>query len=163
MKKTPIARNLFLIIRGPQGEFHKAPFHPIIICSRKHTAKWEAGDTEDGATVFVNMDPPYGNWLLSRYKGYDIVGNPKFFTLFDGKESRDISQISDNTFRDAIWWSYDGMPDCLKEKGVSYATDNFTKERIADDAGACRLLQREQEKLDATRDKYEEPEWLKIG
>jgi hypothetical protein len=161
-KKIPIARNLFLIIRGERSEHHKADFHPIIICSRKHTAKWEAGATVDGATVFENMAPESaaGNWLLCRYKGYDIVGTPQYFTLFDGKESRDISTISDETFNNAIWWSYDRMPEYLKDKGVHYATDEFTKNRIMQDAGTCELSYAKQEKLKHYLGTLENPEWL---
>lgn len=159
-----------MIVRGPRPEHHKADFHDVIVCSRKHTAVWEAGDTHEGATVYVNMDPPNGNWLLVRYKGYEIAAfRPRYFTLFDGVESEAISKqdyIKENHLKRAVWWSDELMPESMKQDGVGYATDDFSKRRIIEDPGACRLPYAKMAKLKQQRkDKFHdsEPDWLIIG
>ncbi len=161
--KTPFAKSLFLIVRGPKSEFHKAPYHPVIVCSRTHTAKWEAQKTDNGHTVFECM-ADNGNWLLVKYQGYNIDhGNVcSHFTLFDGKESKEVSS-SENIeayLKNAVWWSYDHMPKWIEEKGVSYATDAFTKKRIYDDAGTCLLPYSKEKMLKDKLEGYDQPFWL---
>lgn len=163
MKKTPIARSIYLIIRGAKPDHHNAPFHPVIICTRKHTAKWEAGHTEEGATVFENLSPmDGGNWLLVRYKGYDINGGAaRYHILFDGKESREVSNISNEVIQNAVWWSDNHPPKWIADIGVTYAKDDHTKKTISHDSGLCLLAYNEGKKIENKRDEYEEPEWLK--
>lgn len=166
-KTTPVARNLYLIVRGPKPEYHNAPYHQVILCSRKHTAKWESQLTSEGHTLFVNMDPDSsGNWLLVKYKGYDIDYGTvtHYFKLFDGKESREVSdkQTLDSLLKEAVWWSYDQMPVWVKELGIKYPEDDFTKKRIVDDFGMCLLPYMQQQKLKDKLDEYDEPEWLRV-
>lgn len=158
--KTPIARALFLIVRGPKSEHHNAPYHPVIVCTRTHTAKWESRDTSKGHTVYECMAEG-GNWLLVRYKGYDIQA-PGHFNLFDGKSTKEVSDIEEikRLLNGATWWSYDRMPAWLSDYGIKYPQDNFTKEVISEDSGACLLPFAKEQKLRDKIDEYDEPEWL---
>jgi len=136
------AKNFYLVIRGKKSAHHKAPYHPIILCTRRHTADWESHRTSEGHTVIVCMAPDSlscSNWLVVKYKGYDIdyrtvTAN---FKLFDGKRTNEVSARSeiDKYLKKAVWFSYDDMPDDLKNKGVKYAKDDFTKARIWEDTG----------------------------
>lgn len=158
--KTPIAKSLFLIVRGPKSKHHNAPYHPVIVCTRLHTARWESRDTNKGDTVFECMSNG-GTWRLVRYKGYNIESN-SFLDLFDGKNSRNVSsdeQIK-KLLNQAIWWSYDRIPNWLSNYGIKYAEDNFTKIRISEDSGTCLLPFSKAEKLRSRIEDFEEPEWL---
>ena len=138
-KKLSRANNVFLIIRGEKSEFHKAPFCPIILCSRRHTAEWESGNTEDGSTVLYNYSlTDEGNWILTKYKGYGIKSNG-FIKLFDGNDSYGVSDRNhiNELLKDAVWWSYDEIPTWLLQKGVKYPSDDFTKRLIVEDYGTC--------------------------
>jgi hypothetical protein len=164
------AKNFYLILRGPKGEHHNAPFHPIILCTRKHTAEWESKCSKDGATVWVNMAPStayWGNWLLVKYKGYDIdYGNiAHYFTLFDGKDSREVSDRDyiETLLRNAIWWSYDEMPEFVKELGVKLPEDNFTKQCIWEDLGDGLLGHRKESELKQKLQQMGCPEWLQLS
>lgn len=163
MKQTPIARNLYLVVRGPKSEHHKAPYHSIIVCTRRHTAEWESEHTKDGHTVFVNLAPdsPAGNWLLVKYKGYSIDGN-SYFTLFDGQCTRELASHKniDGLLNQAVWWSYDQMPKWFIDKGVRFAEDDFTKRQIAQDFGLCLLPESVSRKHKQRMDKYDQPYWL---
>jgi hypothetical protein len=164
------AKNFYLILRGPKGEHHNAPFHPIILCTRKHTAEWESQRSKDGATVWVNMAPStayWGNWLLVKYKGYDIdYGNiAHYFTLFDGKDSREVSDRDyiETLLRNAIWWSYDEMPEFIKGLGVKLPEDNFTKQCIWEDLGDGLLGHRKESELKQKLQQMGCPEWLQLS
>jgi len=168
MTKLITARSLYLIVRGPKSKHHNAPYHPIIVCTRKHTAKWESLRTEDGHTMFVNMAPdsPSGNWLLVKYKGYDIdYGNVAAnFTLYDGVKTSDATnrKLINEYLNGATWWSYDLIPEWLSEYGIKLPEDDFTKQRIWDDAGSCLLKESEYKKLREKRQTLSRPEWLNI-
>jgi len=160
--KTPIARSLYLIVRGPKSVHHNAPYHPVILCTRKHVAKWESRNTSKADTVFECMADG-GNWLLVRYKGYDI-DDSGFITLFDGKNTRDVSSNEEikKLLDGATWWSYDRMPAWLTSYGIKYPEDNFSKKCILEDSGQCLLSHSESEKLADRLDNYDEPDWLNI-
>ena len=162
-KPQPFASGLYLVVRGPRSEFHKAPYHPIIVCSRQHTARWEGKNTVDGHTIYWNAYPHegHGNWFLGRYRGYDINGNlgPNF-VFFDGKTNAELCDYAtvNAMLNGAVWWSYDRMPEFVKKMGVVYAEDDHSKEAIWRDYNDLpdhrrRLL--EGKKLDR-----EKPEWL---
>jgi hypothetical protein len=164
------ARNFFLVIRGPKSEHHNAPFHPVILCTRRHTAQWESRPSSDGDTVLENMAPDascWGNWLLVKYKGYDIDYGAvaHYFTLFDGANSRDVSDSGriESLLNGATWWSYDEMPVFVRALGVKYPEDNFTKQVIWEDLGDCLLGQRKEYELRTKLDKMGRPEWLKLS
>jgi hypothetical protein len=158
--KTPIARSLYLIVRGPRSEHHKAPFHPIVVCTRLHTAKWESRDTSKGDTVFECMADG-GNWLLVRYKGYDLSSSGHFI-LFDGKRTDEVSNHEEikRLLSGATWWSYDRIPNWLSDYGIKYPQDNFTKNVISEDSGMCLMPFSKEQKLRDKLDSYDEPEWL---
>lgn len=160
----PKARTLFLIIRGEKSEHHNAPYSPIILCTRTHTAKWESRGTENGATVFENFYPHegVGNWILCRYKGYDVSSNSNF-TLFDGKTSHEVSNKEEleKLFPQAVWWSYDEMPKWVADLGCKYPEDDWTRKMISEDMGGCLLPHSKEMKLRDTLEKYDEPHWLK--
>lgn len=160
IKKTPIARSLYLVVRGPKSEHHNAPYHPVIVCTRKHTVHWEARSTEKGDTVFECLADG-GNWMLCRYKGYDIQSSG-YFELFDGKSSRDVASMEEikKYLNGATWWSYDRIPAWLEGYGIKFPEDNFTKIRIVEDSGDCLLPHAQAEKLRDRIAECEEPTWL---
>lgn len=162
--KAPKVRNLYLIIRGEQSEFHKAPFHPYIICTQKHTADWEAGDSNEKATVYMKPADEYSGFLMVRYKGFDIdYGNVvKEIELFDGTTAS-FSHTGDypwNILDKCIWWSYSEMPEWLKKEGVQFAQDEFTKSTILSDMGTCLLTESRAEKIKDMLENIETPQWL---
>ncbi len=162
-KQHPLAKGLYLVIRGPKSEFHKAPYHPIIVCSRQHTARWESKNTTDGHTVYWNAYPHkgHGNWFLGRYKGYEMSGNlGPSFVFFDGCVNSDLCnhQKVNELLNGAVWWSYDRMPDFVKEMGVVHVEDDFTKEWIWRDYND--LPHSRREALEGKKLSYGKPEWL---
>lgn len=133
---------VYLIKRCPRPEWHKAPYHPVIICSKKGIAKWEAGDTKDRAWVWMrfsrNLDDGDG-FLLTRWNGLDIdygyviknVGD-----LPDGSHSGFYHPRTDkepwNLIAGAVWWDDKKMPKSLFNAGVIYPPDNFTQQKVLD-------------------------------
>ena len=160
MKKLPIARNLYLIVRGNC----KADDYPIIICSQYHTAKWEAGSTKEQSTVFQKQSDSESGLLLLRHKGFDIDYGTVVdsFKLYDGTNTGFNHKDSDNwnLMQNAIWWSYDTPPQWLLDFGLKFANDNFTRQRILDDSGLCLLPHSKAEKITERLDNFEYPEWL---
>lgn len=156
------AKNFYLIVRGQQPESHAAPYSEVILCTRKHTADWESLGTKNGCTVFVNLAPPYGTWMCVKYKGYDLDTRPvaHYLDLFDGKNTRDLEKDIENYLKQALWWSYDEMPEWIKESGVSLPSDNWTKKQILQDSGTCYLSYSKQQALERQLEKYETPTWL---
>jgi len=165
-KKLRETRSVYLILRSDKPKHHNAPYHSVILCSRKHIAKWEAGDSSDKATVFTKNNDPHEGFLMERYKGFDIdYGHiVKLIDLFDDEMKSGFHHPhTTNTWellKGATWWSYDKLPQWLIDRGVTYPEDNFTKRRILDDSGwnetaDSPLLQLEQKG-------YEFPSWLEI-
>lgn len=157
------ATKMCMIIRGERSVFHKAPFHPIILVTHKHTYEWEVGNCKDGATaVSLNVDSSYEypTFQLERYKGY-INDSNSHFTLFDGTETLEFlkSDYLKDCLKKAVWWSDQEPPEWLKP---NFAEDDFTKEDIAQDRGTCLLTNKAEEKFLERREKFAIPEWLKI-
>lgn len=152
------AKRFFIVVRGRKSVHHKAPFHKVIVCTRKHTADWESHRTSEGHTVFVCLAPDSlscANWLCIKYNGYDIdyrhvTAN---FKLYDGKETNEITSHLEiaKMLNKAIWWSYDPMPDWFNGKGVKYAKDNFTKQRIWEDSGTVLMTESKSEHYKSKR------------
>lgn len=168
-KKSNKARGIYLIKRGPKSEHHNAPFHPVIICTRYHTAKWEVGDTGDGATLWTNSAMgDHGGFLMMRYKGYEIDYGTvvKEIKLFDSEEKAGFYHHGTEPWtllNGAVWWSDQELPKWLEEAGVIYPPDNFTKQSIIRDSGLCLLPQSKAEKFESLRDELfheNEPSWL---
>jgi len=146
--------HLYLVKRGPKPDYHKAPFHPVIICDRKRVAREEAGHTGDQATVWERSSARDNGcgWLIVRWQGFDIdYGIVHYFRLPDGTGSgfwRDYEAEDSvkNLLPGAVWWSDKPMPEWLARRGVVYPPDKFTQQwvldRLADD-GCIGLINRE--------------------
>lgn len=133
---------LYLIKRGPRPDYHRAPFHAVIICTKRKQAMWEAGSTSDHAWVWVKdeMTEP-GGWLLCRWNGFDIDygnvvhgitlpdGSPSaFWRLYDTPAGNVVTDI----VQDATWWSTSKIPEWLVNRGVKKPDDDFTQRRISE-------------------------------
>lgn len=59
---------------------------------------------------------------------------------------------------EAVWWSYDRMPNFVKAMGVVYAEDDFTKECIWRDYNDLPISRKHA--LEAKKLSYAKPEWL---
>lgn len=142
-----------LIERGPKPEHHRAPWSPVIICTAKHTANWEVGDSNAQSSLWsLPASEVGGGWLLERYKGFNIDygSQVKLINLWDGTVAGFAHDRNDKPFtllKGAVWWSYDEMPEWLREAGVVYPSDEWTKSMIRKDLGSCRLGQSREEKL----------------
>ncbi len=129
--------SLYLIKRGPRPSYHRAPFHPVILCAKKPVAKWEAGWTGDKAWVWTReTHEPYGGWLLERWEGLDIdYGHiVRGCTLPDGTETafwhKHARSLPWDLMKGAIWWDDKKMPDWVQKAGVVYPPDDFTQDSI---------------------------------
>lgn len=141
-------QNLYLIKRGPKSQCHKAPYHPIIICTRLPVAKWEADWSGDLAWVWEKEADESSGWLLTRWNGLDIdYGHVvRVFFLPDGTAAgifhdRDLEPWS--LMDGATWWSDHNMPSWVAEKGVKYPPDQFTIDRIVEASQSIRGFEKE--------------------
>jgi hypothetical protein len=131
--------SLYLIKRGPRPDYHKAPYHPVILCARKPIADWEAGCTCKRATVWGHGPKNEGTgWLLLRWHGLVIDYGPG---VMHGCSPTD--EVHGGFYHDrrkepwtllagAVWWDDKKMPDWLRESAVVYPPDDFTQQRILD-------------------------------
>jgi hypothetical protein len=161
---------LYLIKRGPKPDIsaHWHPsvvWHPVILCTRKHTMLWEAGGTDDGATIWMRpaSNDGYG-FSLIRWNGFNLVyagpgrcirpmpdgalpgcvhpGNPD-------PRHRGVWDLLSG----AVWWSDHDLPEWLAKRGVVLPGDEWTQRNVDEDAGDCLLSFKEQERLADRRDK----------
>lgn len=130
--------NLYLIKRGPRPSYHKAPFHPVVLCCKKRLAKIEAGCTGDRAWVW-DRDSHLMNglgFLLVRWEGLDIdYGHiVRHFVLPDGTKTGFHHSESEpfQLLNGAVWWDSKPIPDCLSKRGVIYPPDDHTQQTILD-------------------------------
>jgi hypothetical protein len=131
--------DVYLVKRGPRPDYHRAPFHPVIVCGKRWVAKWEAGWTGDAAWVWSHeRGTSGGGWLLERWNGLDIdYGHVvRAVTLPDGT---DAAFVHEGTGREpwplllgATWWDDKPMPRWLVQYGVLYPMDGFSQQRILD-------------------------------
>jgi hypothetical protein len=105
----------------------------------KRVAKWEAGASDDHAWVWERdgWDDSGVGWLLSRWNGFDVdYGSVvRGFDLPDGSRTgfwRDYNADSSvkEILASATWWSARMMPEWLEKRGVKYASDEFSQQRI---------------------------------
>lgn len=177
---TRPSRVVYLVKRGPRPETHKAPFHPVVICSRRHTMKWESGWTGGRSWVWDHEGrEEFCGWLLLRWEGLDIDygGLVKCCTLPDGTKTgffhrhRDLGydrpgevgakhlgystelQEPWSLLPGAVWWSDHPMPEWLRISGVVPVSDSFSLKVIQEDTGTCLLTEREGRRLQETREK----------
>jgi len=161
-EKVECPRAIWLIKRGPREEYHKAPFHPVIICSRQHTAKWEAGWTGNRAWVWEHVKREgHSGWLLARWNGFDVdYGHVvRGCVLPDGTEAgieHDRTKEPWTLLAGAVWWSDERVPEWLRKAGVVEARDEFTVNRILDDAGTCMLPLAQQRRIEARQARMRE-------
>lgn len=130
---------VYLIKRGPREAYHRAPFHPVIICAKRRVAKWEAGWTGDAAWVWSHeRGTGAGGWLLERWNGFDIAyGHVVRGVLMP--DGTDAAFVHEHTNREpwpliagAVWWDEKQIPAWLLEMGAIYAPDKFSQQRILD-------------------------------
>ena len=139
--RRPTVASLYLIQRGPRPDYHRAPFHPVVIADLKRVAKWEAGWSGDCATVWEREGWCYtgAGWLLARWQGMDVdYGHlVRVCSLPGGGRAgfwRDYpaEQSVEGLFPGAVWYSIRKMPKWLEERGVVYPSDQFTRQHILD-------------------------------
>lgn len=129
---------IYLIQRGPRPDYHRAPYHPVIICDLKRIAEWQADWTGEGASVWKHEPSRRGGgWLLTRWRGLDIdYGHVvRGGSLFDGGRmgfAHDEDAPPWSLLNGAVWWSSKRMPDWLKARGVVYPPDEFSQQEILD-------------------------------
>jgi hypothetical protein len=153
--------DLYLIERGAEKYPSKAPRHPVILCTARHTAKWEAGGSPDGATVWSQYNlckdrKHLHTWFLDRWKGLDcctFMGAAIYFDLPDGSNTRQHSERAHTLVAGAVWWSDKPLPQFLRGLGVIEAPDDFTREMIERDSGLCLLAERRAEEIRKRREK----------
>ncbi|MCK5218681.1 hypothetical protein KAR10_04115 [bacterium] len=132
---------IYLIKRGPRPDYHRAPFHPVIVCAKKYMAKREAGCTEDRAWLWSRESTKLNGegFLLERWNGLDIDY---------GHLVREVGPMPDGTHTaffhphkkgepwslldGAVWWDNKKMPPGFEKAGVVYPPDDFTQTRIID-------------------------------
>lgn len=129
--------NLYLVKRGPRPSYHNAPYHPVIICTRRPIAEWEAGWTGDKSWVWLKEADTSSGWLLVKWNGLNIdYGHiVRGCSLPDGTETgvfHDRKKEPWNLMAEATWWSDHNMPQWVADKGTKYPTDNFTIYRISE-------------------------------
>jgi hypothetical protein len=133
---------LYLIRRQERPEYHKAPYHRVIICTQKRLAQWEIGTTDDHAWAWERLSSGTsgGGWLLVVWNGFPVdYGHVVHgMTMPDGAHAafwRDYEDWPEGV-RDllpgAVWWSHRKMPAWLAERGVIYPPDQFTRQDILD-------------------------------
>lgn len=145
---------LYLVRRGPDFAKHMHPSlvrHPVIVCTARHTAMWQAAWTGDRAWIWNRPCENSGEgWLIIRWNGLDIdYGHivrggklPDGTTLgfsHPGKKDRQHRRPW-RLLRGATWWSEHPLPVWLRDRwGVKQATDAFTLKEIEEDNGLCML------------------------
>jgi hypothetical protein len=130
--------SVYLIKRGPRPEYHRAPFHPVIICGKRKVAKVEAGWTGDAAYVWEHERNWHGGgWLLARWKGFDVdYGHVvRACTMPDGSSAAFQHEMDAEPWtllNGAVWWDDKKMPEWLAKAGVVYPSDDFSQQSILD-------------------------------
>lgn len=130
--------SLYFVKRRPRPDWHKAPYHQFIICTRRAIAKDMAGASSERGWVWEQIDSEYSGWLLCRWEGLDLDygGVVHGFDLPDGTPAAFSNPHKNgepwNLLDKAVWWSSRKMPDWLAKKGVVYPTDSFTQQFILD-------------------------------
>jgi hypothetical protein len=173
-RMTKLPRTVALIKRGPRPEHHRAPFHPVILCTRNHTTNWEAGWTGNRAWVWEHAGSDgHSGWLLRRWEGLHVDyghvvrghrlpdGTPTGFA----HKHRDLGydrpgetgakhlgysedvQEPWSLLPGAVWWSDDPMPLWLQEAGVVLACDAFSLHVIQEDSGDFLMPEKQRDKL----------------
>lgn len=128
---------LYLIKRQPRPEWHKAPYHPVIICDRKPMAEWEMGHSGEHAYVWMKPNDISTGWLLVRWNGLDIdyghvvrsieMPDGSHAAFFHARDQEPWSLMAG-----ATWWSNRVMPSWLVERNVVYPKDQHSQQSILD-------------------------------
>lgn len=132
--------DIYLIKRAPRPAYHRAPFHPVIICGKRRVAKWEAGWTGDASWVWSHARGEMaGGWLLERWNGFDIdYGHVVRGVLMP--DGTDAAFVHEPTGREpwtlldgAVWWDDQPLPKVLVERGVIYPPDLYSQQTVLRD------------------------------
>lgn len=127
---------IYLIKRGPKPEYHKAPYHRIIVCDLEYIMKSEADWTGNKCLAWTKDNDPYTGWLIIKWKGLNIdYGHiVRVCVLPDGKTKTGIFHDRNKEpwklLKKATWFSCNKLPDWLINSGVTYPKDDFTQEAI---------------------------------
>jgi hypothetical protein len=155
---------IFLVKRRQRTETHKMPYHhQIIICTRKHTAQWEAGDTGDHSWVWEHSRAmESGGWLLVRWNGFDVDYGHMVRSIImpDGTNGAFVHERDREPWtllQSAVWWSDEPIPEWLAKLGVQLPEDEFSRGKIRIDAGLCLLPMSRQKQIEARRNKMPDP------
>jgi hypothetical protein len=130
--------SIYFVKKGPRPDWHKAPYHQFIICTRRALAKWEAGASSERSWIWEQPGGEGAGWLLWRWKGLDLDYGPVVhgFNLPDGTEAAFSHPLKNGEpwclLAETTWWSSRKMPEWLHKVGVKYPTDAFTQQRILD-------------------------------
>jgi len=127
----------FVVKRCLRPSYHKAPYHPVIVCTRKSVAKWEAGWTGDRASVWEGQTDGSG-MLLCRIDGLEVdYGHiVRACPLPGGRTTGFVHDREEEPWTllcGATWWSTRPLPTYLRERGVALPMDEFSLARIEED------------------------------
>jgi hypothetical protein len=156
--------NLYLVHRGfarPKFMHKSLIWHPVIIATAWHTAKWETHQNLTAphpGTIWAQSGHGAG-WMLCSWHGMDV----DHFAVRGYREKlpdglhfgceHDRNSIPWTLLAHAIWYSARKRPAYVAELGVTLPTDRFTLERIEEDAGMCTLPESQQRKIHARRER----------
>ena len=128
-------RNVYLVERQSRPNWHRAPYHRVILCDLIAVARAEAGWSGDRASIWEHeWGTTGGGWLVRRWRGLDI----DYGYLVRATELPDGS-ITGFRHRDAhpwpilaqaVWWSPRPVPDRWAKRGISIPDDDFSRSRI---------------------------------
>ena len=147
--------NLYLVKRGPRPSYHKAPYHPIIICTRRPIAEWESDWTGRGSWVWLKEADKSSGWLLVKWEGLNVdYGHiVRACMLPDGKTKagifHDRKEEPWSLMDGACWWSDHNMPEWIADKGVKYPNDEFTVRSVIRATNAEKGIGRERKLIEA--------------
>jgi hypothetical protein len=129
--------SIYLIKRGPKPSWHKAPFHPVVICAKKRVAEFEAGWAGDKSWIWMRRSRVIDGegFLLLRWNGLDIdYGHVVRSTRLPSGVKTGFAHHGGpwKLLRGAIWWDDKPMSASFENAGVLYPPDYFTQQWILD-------------------------------
>lgn len=138
--------NLYLVKRPPKAVHPQASHHPVIICTNKELAEWEAGYSGERAWMWVQFDGQHSGWLQLRWEGLviDYGHVVRSVALPDGTTGafhhRSAHPETWALLKGAVWFSSRRMPAWLAAEGAILAPDDFARRAIAEGERFIRTL-----------------------
>ena len=128
------SRSVYLVKRGSEPIYNKAPWHPLILCDDRRVAEYEVGWTGDGAWSWQTENSPHhGGWLLDVWNGFPINYGSivRSCELPDGTHcafwrNHELTHL----LTVAKWWSTREIPPHIMGLGVSLVSDRHSLESI---------------------------------